>query len=170
MFGFKKSNMIDDFEFASLDKDYKCLKKIIKKAKDINEADNEGRTALMYALADGLEHEIIQLLIERGADVNHFDKQKWTPLHIAASYQNLEAVKILIENQADIDAQDKFGNTPLWRCSMNKEPNIGIVHILLKHGANPDLKNNANNSARDVAVTAVDTKLLEIFDNYIKSK
>ena len=169
MFGFWKGYTIGDFEFASMDKDYPRLKKLIRKAKDINETDQDGRNALMYALADGLDFECIQLLIDCGADVNSVDKQQWTPLHIAASYQNLEAVKLLIQQGAQIEVKNAFGNTPLLEC-VGKEVHMDIVRLLLEHGADPDMKNNAGSSAREVAAATDDQQLIEVFDQYDKVK
>jgi len=51
---------------------------------DVNEADDEGKTALGVAAANG--HEVIAVvLIEAGSDVNKADNESWTALGVAAA-------------------------------------------------------------------------------------
>ena len=46
-------------------------------------------------------------MIEKGANINALDNDKWTPLHLAArNNNNAEVVKILIEKGANINALD----------------------------------------------------------------
>jgi len=47
--------------------------------------------------------EITQYLIDHGADVNHTDEEKQTPLEIAICWGSLSDVKILIENEANVN-------------------------------------------------------------------
>ena len=45
--------------------------------------------------------------MERGADINAFDYNKWTPLHWAARYNNnVDVLKLLIEKGADVNSFD----------------------------------------------------------------
>ena len=47
----------------------------------------------------------MKVLIEKGADTNALNSEKWTPLHCAASYgSNGEVAKVLIERGADFNA------------------------------------------------------------------
>jgi len=50
--------------------------------------------------------DIVQLLIENGADVNARDENGKTPLHIASGNGRLETVQILIENEAGVNAME----------------------------------------------------------------
>ena len=71
-----------------------------------------GRTALMYAVVDGLM-DFVNLLLAHGADVNLKDKRSWTALHFAAQEYNYDMVSTLLQHGAIVDVQDSFGNTPL---------------------------------------------------------
>lgn len=72
-----------------------------------------GWSALHYA-ASGTEAQIVQLLMEKGADVNAASPNGSTPLMMAAQYGNEESVKLLLaggadpkrRNQRDLTASD----------------------------------------------------------------
>ena len=48
--------------------------------------------------------DIAQMLINRGANVDAFDKRNKTPLHWASEKGNTEMVRYLVEEGADKDA------------------------------------------------------------------
>ena len=90
-------------------------------------------------------------------------------MHVSGD--NLEAVKFLIEYHSDIDAKDGFGNTPLWRCVINKKPNIEIVHILLKHGADPALIRAASFASKTIcAIPAISSSGSPIANVRVRSE
>ena len=59
-----------------------------------------------------------QVLIEDGgSDVNAFDADGWTPVHLAAENGHLPLVRLLVTSRAHVECQTKFGRTPLhWAC------------------------------------------------------
>lgn len=58
--------------------------------------------------------EIIQLLIDVGANVNALDMNNNTPLHIAAQNKpTTSVIKVLVENGAHLDIRNKFNQSPL---------------------------------------------------------
>lgn len=39
--------------------------------------------------------DVVRVLLEAGVDVNSLDHEGWTPLHVAASWSNYDAIKEL---------------------------------------------------------------------------
>lgn len=67
----------------------------------------DGMTALKFAV-DSCPAEVIQALIDHGADVDGPPGTDQTALMIAARANNVEALKILIENGADVSLPCKL--------------------------------------------------------------
>ncbi len=135
--------MVDNLISLIYLKDYSSIKVALNEGVDINMRDSDGRTVLMHAVLDSdASAEMIRFLIQHGANIGLCDhEQKWTALHFAARDQKVEIVRELIANGAFVDAEDIFGNTPLWRCVMNQEPNRKLLKELLANGADPSKKN-----------------------------
>ena len=57
--------------------------------------------------------QIVQYLIEKGADIEAQNQYQYTPLHIACLKGHLEIVQYLIEKRANIEAKNKNQKTPL---------------------------------------------------------
>lgn len=77
----------------------------------LNELDPDGLGLVHWASDRGSE-EILQLLIDEGADVNLPDSDMQTPLHYAASCGHVNCVKLLISRGANVDVKDVNGDTP----------------------------------------------------------
>ena len=58
--------------------------------------DNDGVTALMLA-SDMGEHEVVKVLIDKGADVNAEDSRGYTALMAASDTGQIKAVEVLVE-------------------------------------------------------------------------
>ena len=69
--------------------------------------------SLLYVAALKGNIEIIQTLLDCGADINCATSDGATPLHAAASAGHSEAIKTLLNNGANIDCTASDGATPL---------------------------------------------------------
>ncbi|XP_052760903.1 ankyrin repeat domain-containing protein 17-like isoform X2 [Mya arenaria] len=96
-------------------------------------------TALTLACAGG-HSELVTLLLNKGADIEHRDKKGFTPLILAATAGHTDVVEILLENGADIEAQsERTKDTPLsLACSGGR---YEVVELLLCRGANKEHRN-----------------------------
>src|SRR5262245_39990558 len=79
---------------------------------DVNAADNNGRTPLMYA-ALYRRQTAVQLLLKRGANVNARDKGGMTALDLAKQFDNQEIIKLLQRAGALPGATKKPGASPV---------------------------------------------------------
>ena len=61
---------------------------------DVNAKDEEGWTALVYAIVKDRE-KIVELLIANGTDVNAKMSKGWTPLDIAIEFEHSEIADLL---------------------------------------------------------------------------
>lgn len=79
--------------------------------------DNAGYTVLHSALdREGSDrHELLEFLLEAGADVNAKGVNDWTPAHMAAVREDLEALRILVKYGADLSIRTDIDSyaTPL---------------------------------------------------------
>ena len=102
---------------------------------------------LLNAAKNG-DLEVVNALIEKGADINLANKDGYTALILAAKYGHLGVVNALIEKGADINLVNEFGNTALMLAA--KEGRFEVVIELLKiDGIKLNQKNSSfeNNTA-----------------------
>ena len=91
-----------------------CIRELIDLGADPNLDPHDGFPSLMATLSTGRKapgshvrddrHEILELLLSRGADANQRGVNDYTPLHEAASQGDLRAVDLLLARGADPDA------------------------------------------------------------------
>ena len=130
---------------------------------NLNEKDEFGAAALHYAVAEK-NTNVVALLIEHGADITAQDSDGKTALHYAIEYKLPRVVEALIEKDPRVIAiADKFGNQPLWTAAFNANGNYDVVALLMRYGANPDHRNNARLSPRDIPMRMGDEGLLRVF-------
>jgi ankyrin repeat protein len=89
--------------------------------------DNKGNTPLYQAIWGG-DEEIVEALINGGADVNFQDNKGNTPLHQAIWGGNEEIVEALINGGADVNIVNNNGDSPLN--SAIKTGNREIINLL----------------------------------------
>jgi hypothetical protein len=100
--------------------------------------------------------EIVKWLIKDGrADVNKVDNNGNTPLLFACQEGCVEIVKVLLEDgRTDVNKVNNDGNAPLHNvCGIVQ--NVPIIELLLKHGANPFIKNTNYNTTFDLTSTTI---------------
>ena len=78
---------------------------------------------------------IVELLLERGANINSKDNTYSTALMIASHENNSNVVRVLIDHGANINQKNIFGKTALDYASDNNYTEI--IDLLLQNGAKP---------------------------------
>ena len=91
-----------------------CVHKLlIDKQVKISVQDNNGKTALHYAVKTGVAF-CTGVLIDTKDTVNVADIANTTPLHIAAEFGYTDCAKLLIDNNAKIDEKDDYYYNDVW--------------------------------------------------------
>lgn len=129
---------------------------------DVNAHTDAGKTALMAAATRG-DVEIIELLLDAGADVNSRDNVGETPLFNAVKFGQLKAAQLLLRRGADPNLQNRVsvaagnsGFTPLmYAADFGAQGAKGdwraMVDLLVKNGAQPNIRNSRGETALSVA-------------------
>lgn len=110
---------------------------------------NEWRTSLHAASSAG-HLELVQSLLEVGADVNKRNGDHSTPLFYASEGGRFEVAEFLIKYGADVNSLDWTGWTPLLAAS--RRGHSAVVHLLLDHGADVNAKTQDNWTALHLAL------------------
>ena len=139
--------------WATFNKDVEMVNFLIDNDADIDIPNNNGSTVLKWAAEFG-NVEMTQIYIDNHADVNVQSNDGNTPLILAAKKGDtdnyLKVAELLIAHKADINAQNKYeGRSPLIAAVVNRQ--IKTVEWLLKHGAEPNLRNNRGGTALSIA-------------------
>ena len=116
---------------------------------DINLVCDNDYTALQYATLWEQSLEIVQMLLERGANTESTSSHGVTALHHAAMVNSEEATLLLLRHGADVHAEWADVGTPLHLAAEKNHP--VIIRQLLQHGANPDVRTKSGVSALDLA-------------------
>lgn len=77
---------------------------------DVNAADEDGTTPLIYASCFGHE-TVVEALIQAGADVNKQDRNQWSALMWAMTNRHKGIAKLLLDNGASTEAKTSSGRT-----------------------------------------------------------
>lgn len=101
----------DEFYYVNIG-DLKNLKSLlqVKKDKKILDSVDELKRSLLYLAARNGNDEMVEYLIQIGANINKTQKNGSTPLHGAAFYGHESVVKILIENGCNPYIKNNFGH------------------------------------------------------------
>ncbi|XP_044052880.1 ankyrin repeat domain-containing protein 31-like isoform X6 [Siniperca chuatsi] len=110
----------------------------------VNRRNRFGESLLHKAVLQG-DIQLLKDILKLGPDVSMTDNAGWTPLHEAALCGHYEACLDLIKAGALVNAAAHDGITPLHDAIRNGHETI--AELLLKHGANPMLKDKSGENA-----------------------
>lgn len=120
--------------------------------------DGEACTPLIWAAIHN-RPELLSWLIKNGANVDHQERNGYCALHYIAQEKHVTIADLLLQAGASTELRDVYGNTPRWTASFEAHGDIGIVELLVNHGASFENTNNAGKTVRDMATIFFPDKL-----------
>ncbi|KAI5622572.1 tankyrase-1 isoform X3 [Silurus asotus] len=117
---------------------------------NVNSKDMAGRksTPLHFAAGFGRK-DVVEHLLQTGANVHARDDGGLIPLHNACSFGHAEVVSLLLCQGADPNARDNWNYTPLHEAAIKGK--IDVCIVLLQHGADANIRNTDGKSALDLS-------------------
>lgn len=122
----------------------------------IDGEDDTGATPLILAAMKG-SPSICKLLIDRGAQINHENKNGHNATKYASSKNHKDVLQVLLEHGGNVNAQDHIGETPVHRVASME--NVECLRLLLEHATMPvlvNLQSKQGNTPLHLACEAVD--------------
>ena len=146
------------------------VKKIVCSGTGLNrQGKGSGYTPLHSAVSIN-DLEMVNLLLNNGADPNIQGKEGNTPLHLAITFKASDAViSALRRRGANVNAQNKIGLTPLhYACNLGT-CNYTASPLRLFNGINPEIMDRDGCYPLTMSVIYGNTKRLENFVNYFET-
>ena len=139
---------------------------------EVDHADGEGRTALH--LVAGYHADVVQVLIDAGANIEARDNSGYSPLHFACSSGSPDSVKMLVRAGAGVRVTNNYGDTCLIFAASRGHTEIvrylvGLKEVEVDHTDDEDgtaLHWAADNNHADVVQVLIDAGAnIEVRDN-----
>ncbi|XP_015262135.1 PREDICTED: tankyrase-2 isoform X2 [Gekko japonicus] len=129
--------------------DVERVKRLVR-PENVNGRDTAGRKSSPLHFAAGFgRRDVVEYLLQTGANVHARDDGGLIPLHNACSFGHAEVVNLLLRHGADPNARDNWNYTPLHEAAIKGK--IDVCIVLLQHGADPVIRNTDGRTALDLA-------------------
>ena len=116
--------------------DLNVVKQLLNAGADINTPGDQMGASALWAAASCCHTEIVQYLLEHGAEVNWQSETRGTPLYTSAAYLSPDIVRLLLQNGADVNLKGGWHIRPLNAAAYAGA--MDIVEQLLEHDIEVD--------------------------------
>ena len=166
----KKSKPATEAFFeAALNGDIQTIEAELAAGVDVNATSLNGQsqTVLMLAAFNG-HTKLVEMLIDRGGEVNHLDATGRTALMYCCSGPFPETVKVLIDKGAKVNIVD---NSEKWTALMfaAAEGQTANVKLLLDNGADVKPKDIDGDTAADFAANNGHHQVSKMIEDHAKT-
>ena len=142
-------NKVDFWKF-----DHKICYEIMEMLHTIDaptEKRNETPLLLLQRISQSFVGKVTELLLRKGADVNHGDNDGNTPLTEHADHHcERDVIKLMLKAGADINAKDKYGDSVLHHVLDHRD--LELARLLIKKGADYNAVNNKGETPASIAI------------------
>lgn len=119
----------------------------IRAGKDVNMRGISGETPLMLACRYCYDSQVVQALLQAGADVNALTDLRFnSALMRACRWNNLEVVRLLVQAGADVNYAADRGYTALMSAA-EFNPDAEVIRYLVANGADVRARDMYRNTA-----------------------
>lgn len=118
---------------------------LLHRGADVSFTNTSGKSSLMLAAFEG-HVPILELLLREHASIHQRDRSGMDALHSAVTGDQCSAASYLITAGAAIEGRDLSGWTPLLR-NASISGNAEMARMLLSHGADPNVRDNAGKTS-----------------------
>ena len=158
--GVQDRQKISDELFAAAEKgDFETIKSLLTKYPGMRDVKRDGGWTLLHVASNS--RELVEYLIQNGADIKARSDGQWTPLHNQAYKGHLDGVELLLEHGADIEAKTSFGHTPLL--SSIRWDRIEVTKFLINKGANVNATTELGRTPLILSAVEGNSKLARLF-------
>lgn len=140
--------------------DYNQVRQLVSNHCGLYSSDWSGTTALHVAAQNG-HKDIVEILLNEGANQDARTKVERTALHLAAQYGHLPVVDLLISYWSDVNATDMLKMSPLhWATDKG---HVNVVERLLQAGADATLRSKFQLTPLDIAYNSHLHEMIDMF-------
>lgn len=145
------------------------IKQYLKSGGDANDIEENGESVLCFALRYHCDQEVIDLLIESGADLFQTDNEGVSVFDVAVTYNNLPLIQRLISNGFDVNTSTRrSGFTPLMGAVCYGR--LEVIQKLLDMGVDVIARDGHGLSALDFARKMRKTAILNLLTTHVKKQ
>ncbi|KAG9849039.1 hypothetical protein KCU98_g4707, partial [Aureobasidium melanogenum] len=132
---------------AASEGDYELVRSLLQRGADCAQTPSGKDTALHWAVRaekDDNLYAIVELLLEKGCDVNAGSRNGCTPLHeyMGGKRGKENIVRLFLARGAGVNIQDNDGDSVLHCLGQSSQASESMLELLLENNADPSLANN----------------------------
>jgi hypothetical protein len=167
--GWKLEATADDLILMAARGEVEAVGRLLARGVPVDATNDVQHTALMSA-ANNCQLQVVEFLLERGANVSRRNAYGLSPLHCAVGFPPYDAqrqaqiVTVLLAQGAELDGQSQSGGTPLMNAAwFGCTPSVAV---LLKAGAKLELHDQKGQKAEDLAAKRKHGEIVEMLRTY----
>jgi len=141
-------NILSPFAVTYRNWKLQTAKLMLAKGARLDATDIMGRIPLFGAISAS-KSDIVDLLLSLGANASHEDRRGCAGLHYAARIRDSDLVEKFLKLGADVNKVDCNGWSPLHWAMASSMKSAKAIKILLKAGANTELKDMSGKTPLD---------------------